>query len=754
MKKRGLSLINLVFFIPTIILSFAVWNDYKGYINQIDDYLPQLSGIYLIDHGKKIVGLSDQEDDGMKKAYLLDSQSRKVITETNVRSNTFGQMKVISYQQDGVIIPTYDEGSGLQLNFFKPSGMVEELAQSTLYIPSSLTSGVYSWRGRIIISGEAPPTTDPFLVQVKDGQLKRIALTVDSLLPARPIRVNEVTGSFKYDFAVPIFEVDLKDDRTAYVSAILDKNSRPSVFIPSKELTPFEAQDEASARFAKIFGFNNSKLIRVDGEYPKSAKFYNRNEREWGAAVPTPKPVYQARVYLLNEQEVLIAGSTTKDELDGTVLGYVYNEKTGKFTDATELLGKLSYKELEDSDANFYKELGSDMLYFQCGEKAAGFMNVKSHNTQLLTTEQVEGWMFEKGENQFSLKSFWNYVKQWNAVVINWLVWLFIPLTLFGSIAFISVTMNKSRKKRIAQGVHLPGTIVRMEETGLFVNEQPQVRFVVQFADEGQMKEVEIKKVISYFTDIKVGDSVIISYNRKKKSAEFVTDEDVPQNQELDVIKNAVLRRTELLGDINRSQVLKLYFVAEGREYTVPVVQPPGFEYRIGEKADLMMIQGTTRIHSYGNERAFEKSDQISLNGEVIGVEKYPIFTGGRQLMILEVNINDGPSPIRKVNSIFVPKGLPVQAGLVIPITMRKDDFSKEVRLSKGKQGAAIVTSVRFTGTLAERPLADVTVERGGVAYRITQTIEPIYGVEVGDELWIAYDESTREAIIINYSTQ
>ncbi|MFD1175875.1 hypothetical protein ACFQ3W_06090 [Paenibacillus puldeungensis] len=753
MKKRGLSLINLVFFIPTIILSFAVWNDYKGYINHIDDYLPSLSGIYVMDQGNKVVGLSDKEDDGLKKAYLFDLETRKLLSKVDIRSNMFGQMKAISYQQDGVIIPTYDESSGLQLNFFKPSGMVEELAQSTLYIPNSLTSGVYSWRGRMIISGDARDT-DPFIVQVKDGQLKRIALTADNLLPARPVRVDEVTGSFKNDFAVPIFEVDLKDDRTAYVSGVFDKNNRLSVLIPSKELNTFDAQDEAGARFAKSFGFNNSKLIRVDGEYPESAKFYNKNERKWGAVVPTPKPVYQARVFLLNDQEVLIAGSTAKDELDGTVLGYVFNEKTGKFTDATELLGKISYKELEGSDANFYKELGSDMLYFQSGEKAAGFMNVKSHNTQLLTTEQVEGWMVEKGANQFSLKSFWNYVKQWNAVVINWLVWLFMPLILFSSIAIISLNINKSRKKRIAQGLHLPGTIVRMEETGLFVNEQPQVRFVVQFADEGQMKEVEIKKVISYFTDIKVGDSVIISYNRKKKSAEFVTDQDVPQDQELDVIKNAVLRRTELLGDVNRSQVLKLYFVAEGREYTVPVVQPPGFEYRIGEKADLMMVQGTTRIHSYGNEGAFEKSDQISLNGEVIGVEKYPIFTGGRQLMILEVNINDGPAPIRKVNSIFVPKGLPVQAGLVIPITMRKNDFLKETRLSRGKQGAAIVTSVRFTGTLAERPLADITVERGGVAYRITQTIEPVYGVVVGDELWIAYDESTREAIIINYSTQ
>lgn len=83
---------------------------------------------------------------------------------------------------------------------------------------------------------------------------------------------------------------------------------------------------------------------------------------------------------------------------------------------------------------------------------------------------------------------------------------------------------------------------------------------------------------------------------------------------------------------------------------------------------------------------------------------------------------------------------------------MEIDELRKETRLLQGKQGAVKVLSVHFDGTKGERPIANIVVEKDGITYHIKQTIEPVYGVVVGDELWIAYDEGTREAMIINYS--
>ncbi|RRJ65202.1 hypothetical protein EHV15_21505 [Paenibacillus oralis] len=54
------------------------------------------------------------------------------------------------------------------------------------------------------------------------------------------------------------------------------------------------------------------------------------------------------------------------------------------------------------------------------------------------------------------------------------------------------------------------------------------------------------------------------------------------------------------------------------------VVQPPGFEYRVGERANLALVQGMARIHSYGNDVRLEASGQISAQGEVVRIGDFP----------------------------------------------------------------------------------------------------------------------------------
>ncbi|KWX80241.1 hypothetical protein AMQ84_04475 [Paenibacillus riograndensis] len=755
-KKRALSLANLVFLIPVILLSFFMWNDYKRYIENIDDYLPSLERTYMLDGGKKLIGFSNDDRFGEQyDVYLFDTGTETIIKKTAIRTNFQSGLGPAAYQQDGIIIPTYDDTLGLQLNYFHSTGGVEELAQGTMHIPSAWSSSIYSWRGRLIVAGESPGS-EWYVAQVKDGKLDKVNLGEKGLLPARPVRVDEVHGSFKNDQAVPMFSVSLKDDRTALVSGILDKKGDLSVLLEKKDEGTFAAQDRAGAHFAKVFGFNNAKLVRENGNYPEEASFYNANEKQWGTAVPTPKPVYQARIFLLNDEELLIAGSTAEDELNGTVIGYVFNEKSGKFQDATVLLEQLPYENLENSETEFHKQLGSDILYYRGGDLAAGYVDMEIQKAKVFSKDQVEGWMVTEDETKVSLQSFWNYAKQGGAIIINWAVWVFIGLFSFLGLAIAPRMLVRSRMKKMRAGQHIQARIIDMQESGLYVNEQPQVRFIVQFEDEGQRKEVEIKQVISYLNPIQIGDTVTISYNRKKHKAVFITEEDLKHaaQESKPVLIDAVLTRIEHYGKVNRGQALQLHFTAEGRDYPVPVVQPFGFEYRTGERANLILIQGMVRIFRYGNEGTVKTSDQLSLQGEIIHMQKMPIIIEHKQLMLLEVMISRGADRIRKANSLFVPENLSVNVGTVIPVSMEIDDLQKETRLLQGKQGAAKVLSVHFEGTKGERPLANITAEKDGVIYQIKQTIEPVYGVEVGDELWIAYDEGTREAMIINYSSR
>lgn len=752
-KNRAISLGNLLFFIPVILLSYFMWNDYKDYI---DEYQPSFESVYMLDGGKKLIGLAKHPVGEQYDVYLFDTDKENIMKDTTVHTNFQAGLGPATYSQDGIIIPTYDDSHGLQINYFHSTGKVEELAQDTMHLPASWRSNVYSWRGRLIVAGESD-NSEWYIAQVKDGKLNKVNLTEQDLLPARPVRIDEVHGSFKNEKAVPLLSVALKNDRTAFISGILDENGDLSVLLQNEDEGTFAAQDRAGALFAKVFGFNNTKLVRENGNYPEEATFYDADENHWGKAVPTPKPVYQARVFLLNDEEVLIAGSTAEDELNGSVMGYVFNEKSGEFQDATVLLEQLSYEILKNDQTEFYKNLDSDVLYYSGGDIAAGYVNMESQEAKVLSSEQVEKWMLTESENKVSIQSFWNYVRQGGPIVINWAVWVFIILLTFLSIAIAPRMLAGSRTKKMREGKQIQGRIINMEETGLFVNERPQVRFVVQFEDEGQMKEVEIKQVISFVDPTQVGDPVMISYNRKTHKAMFITEEDLKhtaQESKPEVIKDAVLTRIERYGKVNRGEALQLYFSAAGQDYTVPVVQPIGFEYRRGERASLILIQGMARILRYGSENSEKASNQLSLQGEVIHVQRMPIVIDNKQLMLMEIIITSGADRFRKVNSLFVPVNQSVNVGTVLPVAMEIDDLQKETRLLRGKQGAAKVFSVQFDGTKGERPLADIIAEKDGVTYHIKQTIEPVHGVVVGDELWIAYDESTKEAIIINYSSR
>lgn len=754
-KKRAISLGNLLFLIPVILLSYFMWNDYKEYI---DEYQPSFESIYMMDGGKKLLGLAKHPVGEQYDVYFLDTDKETVIKDTTVHTNFMAGLGPATYTQEGIIIPTYDDSYGLQINYFHSTGKVEELAQGTMELSASWNSDVYSWRGRLIVAGGSEES-GWYLAQVKDGKLDKVNLGEEGLLPARPVRIDEVHGSFKNEKAIPIFSVALKDDRTALVSGILGEDGKLSVLLQNKDEGTFAAEDRAGTEFAKVFGFSNSKLVRENGNYPEEATFYNANENDWGNSVPTPNPVYQARVFLLNDEEVLIAGSTAEDELKGTVTGYVFNEKSGEFQDATVLLEQLSYEDLKNDKPEFHKNLGSDILYYNgSGEDIkAGYVDMEIQQANLLSSDQAEKWMLTESENKVSIQSFWNYLKQGGPIVMNWAVWVFLILVSFIFIAIAPRLYANSSKKKIRDGQHIQGRIMNMEETGLYVNERPQVRFIVQFEDEGQMKEVEIKQVISYLNPIHIGDTVMISYNRKNHKAIFLTEDNIKhaaQESKPEMIKDAVLTRIERYGKVNRGEALQLQFTAEGSVYSIPVVQPLGYEYRIGERANLILIQGMARILSYGNKDSVMISDQLSLQGEVIQVQRMPIVIDQKQLTLLEVLISRGTDRIRKTNSLFVPANVSVNVGTVIPVNMESDDIEKETRLLQGKQGAAKVLSVHFDGTKGERPIANISAEKDGVIYPIKQTVEPVYGVVVGDELWIAYDETTQEAMIINYASK
>ncbi|ANS75777.1 hypothetical protein AWM70_15175 [Paenibacillus yonginensis] len=60
----------------------------------------------------------------------------------------------------------------------------------------------------------------------------------------------------------------------------------------------------------------------------------------------------------------------------------------------------------------------------------------------------MESWLLKEEENKVSLLSFWNYLKQGSALVINWVVWILIDLLLFLGIALVPRLLARSHLKK------------------------------------------------------------------------------------------------------------------------------------------------------------------------------------------------------------------------------------------------------------------------------------------------------------------
>lgn len=752
MKRIVQFLFKFIILFPVILLSFFVWRDYTSDIKDINDNPPALSGIYYFDEGHKLAVLNEKET-GILNFQTMDAQNGKLLKKEVIPSNVHMQI-VGSYQQDKLIIAAYDDKQKLQVKAIDSNGDMTTLTEGELSIPSFLTSDMRIWRNQLYVSGNTI-NNEMYIAQIRDGKLTKVILDKGELLPFRPERIREINAIQDQGSIVPIYEVSLINDQNAYISGILDDKQQPAVTLQQEDENSFQAQNRTAAEFAKHFNINGTKKVLVKQDFPTQARYYNAQTEEWGAVVPTPKPVYQAIVYTLNENEVLIVGSTAEDEQAGSILGYIVNTATEASTDVTSLVSTLSYDELDRQSVSFFKAADKEIIYASNQGKYAGMMNLTTNETKVITEPEVQKWLNVKAAS-ISLESFLIYLSSWNAIVINWLVWGAITLFTILSLVIGPRVSKITRKNKLARGVLCQGTVVGMKETGIYVNERPQVRFTVQFEDQGQIKLIDIKQVVSFLNAGSVGDSVVISYDRIRNSAMFVTEGDLElyqQQEQTEQIDRAVLEQIDSHGKVGRGEALLLHFKANGKRYSVPVIQPIGFQYRVGEEATLLIVDGTTRIRNYGRSLYHQDAELIQLQGKIVSIERYSTSIQNRQLMVFDVVVEEDGKRINKTNSLFVPEGTPLQEGLKLPVSFRREDYTKELRLLNGKQGGAKVVDVSYSGTLGERPLAHITVDRAGIMYTIEQSIEPVYGVATGDELWIAYDEASREAVIIKYSS-
>ncbi len=521
MKRRKIHLSYLIFFLPIIILFIITWN---GYTNELKEHgkpgSSYIKGIYYTAGGNDLIVLTETNDFDHLSVSLLDSSSGKLLWEKNIKANVFGILPHVTYQNDSLLLPTYNNDSGLQLNLVS-TDKIEELAEGGLLVPDYLTGGLIVWRNQLLIAGDTG-SAEQYFAQVYKGRLLKLDLSASDLFPSRPTAITFVTD-LKNEYPFPLLEVNLKDGRIAHMEGFLQPEILPQIRVADTDEGTFTARDEAALQFIRNIEANKTLLIHEQSKYPGEAYFYNAVTKENGETLATPNPVYQARVFPLNENETLIAGSTTPDELDGKVNGYMYNEEKREFTDVSSMLSLMSYEEITNSDTGFYKESGSEILYFSHSTDRAGWLDVTKNKVELFSSSQLNDWMFKP-----SFKGIWRYLTENVALAVNLAVWLMLFLVTFIFLQF-APCLTKLRIKRLLNGVLTTAEIIELSETGTYINEQPLVRLTVRFEDSGQIIDREVKMLVSILEPPQRGEQVLISYDRRKKKASLITKQEADE---------------------------------------------------------------------------------------------------------------------------------------------------------------------------------------------------------------------------------
>lgn len=92
--------------------------------------------------------------------------------------------------------------------------------------------------------------------------------------------------------------------------------------------------------------------------------------------------------------------------------------------------------------------------------------------------------------------------------------WAGIPLLII-IIIFIISKLSKWKRKRILNngGIKVQAKITQINQTGTYINEQPQVRMKVQFTYQHDLIQREVKQVVSLLYPPRLGDFVDLLYD-------------------------------------------------------------------------------------------------------------------------------------------------------------------------------------------------------------------------------------------------
>ncbi|MFB8733298.1 hypothetical protein ACEQPO_03170 [Bacillus sp. SL00103] len=173
----------------------------------------------------------------------------------------------------------------------------------------------------------------------------------------------------------------------------------------------------------------------------------------------------------------------------------------------------------------------SDWIYYSFENQLTGAFETKSKQLKEFPLQKVISIENASPAHQTSFDTFMQYVMKGGPLILNWAIWLFIPLLLFVLAIFLPPILRLVRNNKIKTVSLKPILYLSKKQAPTSTNSR-LLKMRLQFQYDGQNIEKTVKTVVSYTQITQPGQRIAILYNPQKKKAMLLKEEDFSQTSE------------------------------------------------------------------------------------------------------------------------------------------------------------------------------------------------------------------------------
>lgn len=523
--SKGWIFFSVPFLIPFIIIGFMFFKGYTEFQpekEQIDQLIHEAETLgenineileyYILPNGH---GLTARSTDGTILLEEVDPDANTIVQTEQLNSDIF-MRSFVSYQKDGLVFITKADDNNIIKGYYYESGKeLTELDIPEIHADGYLESHVLSHQGTIYLLGKKGDGSFS-LYSIHELQLEEINLTENEQI------VDLVDAKLYYSSSftdlLPAVELSLYDQSQFMLT--LSPKAEERFLIP-EAMSFWETEEEA---VSQLYQGKESTVIRIaDNQLVQ----YDIHTHTVQNEIPTPEPIHYPSLFQIDTNLTLVIGRESVDE-SSALIGYVFNQSGEELVvDLTERLQEQSFDYNNDA---FFAQVTEEELYI-ASDRAAISVNLADPSvSEWLTPESVEKSYLALAEEKqqqaekltqdsdtFSKDRLLQYIHEDSAgqtftIIITF--WAGIPLLII-IIIFIISKLSKWKRKRILNngGIKVQAKITQINQTGTYINEQPQVRMKVQFTYQHDLIQREVKQVVSLLYPPRLGDFVDLLYD-------------------------------------------------------------------------------------------------------------------------------------------------------------------------------------------------------------------------------------------------